>query len=265
MKSAVPARLAGAPVAGYDAASAARAGCEPALPPPLRVAKTLHAVERSRRLLAAAVGYAMPRPGPPRSRAAAAPPAAAGLPSHYGLVLHATSWPTKLWPEDHWRPCSNAWRRAVPRPPFLGATRHEKTRPNVWPPASAMRSSCRASSAEPSSPRSVALPISPSGLDTGLMHLAAAYGVPDVSLFGPTDPTRSGPYGENQLVHPVRPCQGAVLPPPLQRRAGRPVLHARDRGRPRRRRARPVAPEIVFLTEEGRLTPAERRGPRPCR
>ena len=48
------------------------------------------------------------------------------------------------------------------------------------------------------------------GLDTGLMHLAAAFGVPGVSLFGPTDPTRSGPYGENQLViqsgHAKAPC-----------------------------------------------------------
>ncbi len=32
-------------------------------------------------------------------------------------------------------------------------------------------------------------------VDSGPMHLAAALGVPTVALFGPTDPTRTGPYG----------------------------------------------------------------------
>jgi len=33
------------------------------------------------------------------------------------------------------------------------------------------------------------------GPDTGPVHLAAALGVPTVGLFGPTDPSRNGPYG----------------------------------------------------------------------
>jgi heptosyltransferase-1 len=33
------------------------------------------------------------------------------------------------------------------------------------------------------------------GLDSGPMHLADALGKPGVALFGPTDPTRNGPYG----------------------------------------------------------------------
>jgi ADP-heptose:LPS heptosyltransferase len=32
--------------------------------------------------------------------------------------------------------------------------------------------------------------------DTGSAHLAAALGVPVISLYGPTDPFRSGPYGQ---------------------------------------------------------------------
>ena len=32
--------------------------------------------------------------------------------------------------------------------------------------------------------------------DTGPMHIAAALGIPVVSLFGPTDPRRTGPYGQ---------------------------------------------------------------------
>jgi heptosyltransferase-1 len=33
------------------------------------------------------------------------------------------------------------------------------------------------------------------GVDSGPMHLAAALGKPGVAIFGPTDPTRNGPYG----------------------------------------------------------------------
>ncbi len=44
--------------------------------------------------------------------------------------------------------------------------------------------------------------------DSGLLHLAAAAGVPTVAIFGPTDPAVWGPRGAGHLVvrHPV-PCQ----------------------------------------------------------
>jgi lipopolysaccharide heptosyltransferase II len=38
------------------------------------------------------------------------------------------------------------------------------------------------------------------GPDTGLMHIAAALGVPVISLWGATDPIRTGPYGFSDLV-----------------------------------------------------------------
>jgi heptosyltransferase-1 len=38
------------------------------------------------------------------------------------------------------------------------------------------------------------------GVDSGPMHLAAALGKPGVALFGPTDPTRNGPYGGSLRV-----------------------------------------------------------------
>ena len=37
--------------------------------------------------------------------------------------------------------------------------------------------------------------------DSGPMHIAAAVGTPTIALFGPTSPTRHGPYGENHEVH----------------------------------------------------------------
>lgn len=38
--------------------------------------------------------------------------------------------------------------------------------------------------------------------DTGPVHLAAALGVPTVSLFGPSHPTRNGPFGEGHVIVP---------------------------------------------------------------
>jgi lipopolysaccharide heptosyltransferase II len=36
--------------------------------------------------------------------------------------------------------------------------------------------------------------------DSGPMHIAAAFGIPVVALFGPTNPVRTGPYGEKHVV-----------------------------------------------------------------
>ena len=46
--------------------------------------------------------------------------------------------------------------------------------------------------------------------DSGPMHVSAAVGTPTVALFGPTDPVRTGPYGEGHTVIrrnlPCSPC-----------------------------------------------------------
>ena len=46
--------------------------------------------------------------------------------------------------------------------------------------------------------------------DSGPMHVSAAVGTPTVALFGPTDPARTGPYGEDHTVIrrnlPCSPC-----------------------------------------------------------
>ena len=49
------------------------------------------------------------------------------------------------------------------------------------------------------------------GNDSGIMHLAAAAGLPLVAVFGPTSPTRFGPWGEKAHVvyskFPCSPCR----------------------------------------------------------
>ena len=54
--------------------------------------------------------------------------------------------------------------------------------------------------------------------DSGPLHLAAALGVPVVTMFGPTDPRRTGPYGAGHRVitseMACRPCFDKVCPLP---------------------------------------------------
>ncbi len=46
--------------------------------------------------------------------------------------------------------------------------------------------------------------------DSGPMHIAAACGIPIIAIFGPTNPTRTGPYGGNHIIIksdiPCSPC-----------------------------------------------------------
>jgi ADP-heptose:LPS heptosyltransferase len=51
------------------------------------------------------------------------------------------------------------------------------------------------------------------GPDTGLMHIAAAVGTPVVSLWGATNPARTGPYGFEDLI-----LQGRAACVPCYRR-----------------------------------------------
>jgi heptosyltransferase-1 len=120
------------------------------------------------------------------------------------------SWSTKLWPEAAWRrllEALDARGLAIVLPWGNGEERERAERladglakalvlPRVLdgPALASLLSGAR-------------LAI---GLDTGLMHLANAFDVPGVWLYGPTDPALSGPYGDRQSVlrspHPSAPC-----------------------------------------------------------
>jgi len=48
--------------------------------------------------------------------------------------------------------------------------------------------------------------------DSGPMHIAAAMNTPTVALFGPTDPSRTGPYGKGHtIVRKDMPCSPCFL------------------------------------------------------
>ena len=70
------------------------------------VPASLHAVERNRRLAAAALGYALPADCGYGLRAEGEPPLRARKP--YAVLLTMTSRDDKLWPEERWR-ALGAW------------------------------------------------------------------------------------------------------------------------------------------------------------
>jgi heptosyltransferase-1 len=211
MKSALPARLAG-PVSGYDAASAREPGATRLYRRRFAVPREMHAVERTRRLLAAAVGYPVPDGAGRYGIAAAGPPdPGLGLPPRYAMVMHAASWPTKLWPEEHWRallPEVAGDRRGIVLPWGNAGERSRAERLASGVPDAVVlprvMAGAELAAVIAGAERAV-------GLDSGLMHLAAALRVPGVWLYGPTDPGLTGPYGEGQTViqsrWPKAPCR----------------------------------------------------------
>jgi heptosyltransferase-2 len=51
------------------------------------------------------------------------------------------------------------------------------------------------------------------GIDSGPTHIAAALGVPLVAIYGPTDPTVTGPQGSNHIIlHKPQDCGPCVTP-----------------------------------------------------
>ena len=214
LKSAIAARLAG-PVSGFAAESAREPAAARLYRRGFAVPRRMHAVERTRRLLAAAVGYAVPdTPGRFGIAVDGPPDATLHLPSRYAMVMHAASWPTKLWPEEH-------WRALLPRIAVGGR--------GIILPWGGAEEKARAERLAAGVPGAVVLPRVMAGaelarviaaaefavgLDSGLMHLAAALGVPGVWLYGPTDPGLTGPYGEGQTViqstWPKAPCRRRI-------------------------------------------------------
>jgi heptosyltransferase-1 len=160
-----------------------------------RVVWNQHAVVRNRALTAQALGYA-PK-GPPDfglDRAQLASPAAAP----YAVLLHATARPEKRWPEDNWRQLAAALASDIDLLiPFGTATEGEQAeriaaaakRANVPDHAPLDRMASLIAGA-----RFVV------GVDTGLVHLAAALGVPLVAIFLASDPALTGPVGSGPIA-----------------------------------------------------------------
>ena len=160
-----------------------------------RVERNQHAIARNRALTAKALGYTPAGPpdfGLERSRLAG--PAAA----RYGVLLHATARPEKEWPEANWRMLAAALGAGIDLVVPYGTEAERKRAVRI---ASA---SPRARVPERQPLDQVARLIAGAsfvvGVDTGLLHLAAALGVPLVAIFTASEPGLTGPMGGGPIT-----------------------------------------------------------------
>lgn len=208
-KSVIAARLAGAPIAGYDAKSIREPAASRLYKLTFAVPRNLHAVERNRRLLAAAFAYEVPA-GRGAFGLKKADGGFAGLPARYAVLVHSASWPSKLWPEAEWlRFVQHLAGRGIPAVLPWGSDEERARAERIAAGGHAMVLPERLGGADLAAVIGGA--VCAVGLDSGLMHLATALGVPGVWLFGPTDPGLTGPYGDGQTViqsaNPAAPCR----------------------------------------------------------
>src|SRR5262245_7786273 len=153
------------------------------------VPRELHAVERNRRLTAAALGIALPSAIDYGLKAGAAP--TEKLPASYSVLLTMTSRADKLWPESRWIELGRAL--ALPAVLPWGSTeehsRAERIARGIGQAVVPEKMGLEALAHVLARARTVV------GLDSGLTHLAAALGVPAVAIFCGSEPSLTGLYG----------------------------------------------------------------------
>lgn len=211
LKSASVARLAGAPVAGYDKRSIREPLASRFYAQTYAVNKDLHAIERNRCLLAAALGYEVAEKAGEFGLDVHADSFVDRPPERHCLFVHGASWRSKLWPEENWRRlaqriCAQGLDIVLP-----WGSETEKARAQRMAAGNA-RCHVLPTRLDGTALAAVARRAQFAvGLDSGLMHLAAALGVPGIWLFGPTDPGLTGPYGPGQTIvrstSPDAPCR----------------------------------------------------------
>ena len=199
-KSALIARLARGRRHGYDASSIREPAASRLYDIRHKVARDLHAIARNRLLTALALGYAPEGAidfGLDRNKLTA--PAA----SPYGILLHATARPEKEWLEASWialgRQLEARGRSYGHLPVVLPwGSEAERARSNRIAGALA---DAKVPDKQPIEriARLIAGASFVVGVDTGLLHLAAALGVPLVAIFVGSEPGLTGPMGQGPM------------------------------------------------------------------
>ncbi len=191
---------------------------------PIDVPPGRHAVERQRQLFATACGlgrkaaaidfglrgFADPSGQPTAKNDPGPQPEPSS--EHRCLMLHGTTWPTKLWPEAMWIALARLAKDCDLRPVLPWGSDAERARAERIANATGatlLPSMNLGELMEELRRASVAI-----GVDSGLAHLAGALDVPTVVLYGPTSSALTGCLGHNvrclQANFACSPCLSKV-------------------------------------------------------
>lgn len=210
LKSAWLCRQIGVDSAGYDRASARESFASLAYRHRFAIDTELHAMERSRQLLAAALAY--PQPGsPPRSGLQRRDLEYRGTQARSVLFLHGSARADKLWPEAHWvelaRALNNLGLEVLL--PWGSESEHGRAQAiaGAAPACTVLPRNDLSAMAERLCEARAAVAV-----DSGLGHLAAALDVPTLSLYGRSSAARVGTRGryQRQLESAGRPGGGGA-------------------------------------------------------
>ncbi|UVC17806.1 lipopolysaccharide heptosyltransferase I [Mesorhizobium onobrychidis] len=193
LKSALVAKQAAAPIAGFDGSSAREPSATLFYDRRYAVSRDLHAIERTRRLFGLALGY---EPDFSGLASGIVPPAGGStfVGGKTAFLLHGTSREDKKWPVGNWIETARLLVERGMTPVTTWSNDREKA------VAEAIAEAVPQTVLVPKSPLAeIAAIIGRSvlviGADTGLTHLASAFGLPTVAVFLATEPGLTGPRG----------------------------------------------------------------------
>jgi heptosyltransferase-1 len=195
LRSALIGRVARGRRHGYDRDSIREPLASPFYDVRHTVSRALHAVDRNRILTGLALGYCpegAPDFGLDRARFRGQGP-------RYAVLLHATARPEKEWPEADWIALGTALARdgydlVLPWGSLVEKARAERVA------ASLPRARVPERQPLDSVARLMAGAELVVGVDTGLLHLAAALGVPLVAIFAGSRPELTRPVGSGAMT-----------------------------------------------------------------
>ena len=177
---------------GFDAASVRERAATLAYHRGIAAPRDWHAVDRTRRLFADALGYDPPDCEPAFGLSVAGE-SGGGVADEAVVLAHGTTWRTKHWPESFWSAlASRATAEGfVPMLPWAPGERGRAERIAATAPGARV---CPRMDLD-AVMQLLAVCRGIVGVDSGLAHLGAAMGRPTVMLFGPTDPALTGCRG----------------------------------------------------------------------
>lgn len=196
LKSAVLARMARGPCAGYDQHSAREPWAAPLYRRKIAV-QAKHAVDRNRELFAGALGYEITGDvdyglNPPQLKDSA------DSSDPYLVFAPGTTWPSKRWPTRHWRDLAiraigEGWRVRI----LSGSAAELNTARIIGEDLDNVQ--LLESLSLDDLVRLLGGASAVVSVDSGPGHLAAGVGTPGVSIYGATDPEVTGTRGPGQI------------------------------------------------------------------